>query len=85
MERRGEQAEAELAGVHVGAVEPVRARVLVGHEDLGERALVEDLAPVVGDERDDRPRAALEARVEAPLLPFDEVAVEAEVQPLPAG
>ena len=78
-ERRGEQAEAELARVHVGPVEPVGARVLVGNEDLGQRSLVHHLAAVVAHQRDHRPGAALEAGMEAPLLPLDEVAVEAEV------
>jgi hypothetical protein len=42
--------------------------------------LIQHRAPIVGDERDHRPCAALEAHVEAPLLPLDEVAVDAEVR-----
>ncbi len=70
LERGGQGAEAELAGVHERAVVPVGARVLVRHEDLGQRALVQDRPAVVGRQRDDRARAPLVADVELPLLPL---------------
>jgi hypothetical protein len=55
------------------------ARVLVRHEDLGQRALVQHRPAVVGRQRDDCARAPLVAHVELPLLPTDEAAVDREV------
>ena len=81
-ERRREQAEAEFAFVHVRAIEPVGIGVLVGHEDLGQRALVHHRPAVVGHERDHGAGTALEAHVEFPLLPLDEVAGDREVRAL---
>ena len=83
-ERGGEQAESELAFVHVRAIEPVGIGVLVGDEDLRQRALVHHRPTVVGHERDHGAGTALEAHVELPLLPLDEVAGDREVR-LPAA
>src|SRR5687767_14806520 len=73
LERHGELAGAVLAGVEVGAEVPADRRIRVRHEDLGERALIEDgaepLSILVPDEREHEPGAWVGAHVEAPALP----------------
>ncbi len=81
-QRHRELARAVLAGVEIGAEVPAGRRILVGHEDLGERALVEDRPQpaviVVADEREHQAGARIAPDVEAPALPGHLVAVELE-------
>src|SRR4029450_622695 len=78
----GETARGEFARIEKVSIRPLECGIHVGHENLGQAALVEHLTPplagVVGHGRDDRAHTSIRADVEAPFLPFDRVSVDLE-------
>ena len=82
LERGGHQPEPPLADVERGAAVVVGRRVAVGHDHLGERQPVGDLAHaaavLVAEGVDHEALAVVEAEPHRPLLPVQLVAVERE-------
>ena len=78
--------ETVLALVHVVAEMPTYGRILIGHEDLGERSLVEHGASSVvaipfipGHQRENHPHPEIPSKVKGPVLPCDHRAIDGEV------
>ncbi len=79
-------AKAVLAHVEVGAVEPMRIRILIGHKHFGHGNFVGDRSEVipahVTNVVDYRTLSGIEAKMELPALPIDLTTGDTEIASL---
>ena len=81
---RSHKAEIVFADIEPGAERPVRIRIHIRHEQLGERAAIQHepvaLAVAVAQQRHDETAAAVEPVVERPLPPSHDPVLERGVR-----